>query len=50
VNDNDRQVEAHSAPVEDANESSDVYGADDEVPVVIAGVAAGRIKVSEILP
>jgi Uma2 family endonuclease len=46
----DRHVEVYSAPAGDAYESSDIYGPDEEVPVVIAGVEAGGMKVSDILP
>lgn len=50
VNLNDRQVEVYSDPAEEGYRSSEVFRPGDEVPVVIAGVEVGRIKVSDILP
>jgi len=50
VNLNDRQVEVYSLPAEDGYRSGEVFQPGDEIPVVIAGVEVGRIKVSEILP
>jgi len=50
VNLNDRQVEVYSDPAEDGYRSGEVFRPGDEVPVVIAGFEAGRIKVSDILP
>ncbi|MGO9914709.1 MAG: Uma2 family endonuclease [Isosphaeraceae bacterium] len=50
VNLNDRQVEVYSAPADDGYGSVEVFRPGDAVPVVIAGVEAGRIKVSDLLP
>jgi Uma2 family endonuclease len=50
VNLNDRQVEVYSDPAADGYRSIEVLGPGEEVPVVIAGVEVGRIKVSDILP
>ncbi len=50
VNLNDRQVEVYSLPAEDGYRSVEVFRPGDEVPLVIAGVEAGRIKVSDLLP
>ncbi len=40
----------YSLPAEDGYGSVEVFRPGDEVPVVIAGVEAGRIKVSNLLP
>jgi len=40
----------YSDPAEDGYRSHEVFRPGDEVPVVITGVEAGRIKVSDILP
>jgi Uma2 family endonuclease len=50
VNLNDRQVEVYSDPSADGYRSAEVFGPGEAVPVMIAGIEAGRIKVSDILP
>jgi hypothetical protein len=46
----DRQVEVYSDPTADGYQSAQVFRPGEEIPVVIAGIEAGRIRVSEILP
>jgi len=50
VNLNERQVEVYSDPAEDGYRRREVFRPGGEVPLVIAGVEAGRIKVCDILP
>jgi Uma2 family endonuclease len=50
VNLNDRQVEVYSVPAEDGYRRGEVFRPGQDVPVVIAGVEAGRINVADILP
>jgi len=46
----DRQVEVHSSPGPDGYQNRHVHQPGDELPVVVAGVEAGRIAVADILP
>ena len=50
----DRQVEVYSLPSGPSEplgyRHCEVYGADQEVPVVISGTEVGRIKVADLLP
>jgi Uma2 family endonuclease len=50
VNLNDRQVEVYSDPGADGYRSAEVFAPGQEVPVIIAGIEVGRIKVADILP
>jgi Uma2 family endonuclease len=50
VNLSDRRVEVYSVPSEDGYRLAEVFLPGQEVPVVIAGIEAGRIKISDLLP
>jgi Uma2 family endonuclease len=46
----DRHVEVYTLPYADGYHSRQDYTADQEVPVVIDGVEAGRVRVADIMP
>jgi Uma2 family endonuclease len=46
----DRQVEVHSSPSPDGYQNHEIHRPGEELPVVVAGVGAGRIAVADILP
>jgi Uma2 family endonuclease len=50
VNLNDRQIEVYSDPSADGYRSAEVFVPGQEVPVIIARIEVGRIKLTDILP